>query len=67
MKNSKFCKNKDSDFCILWSACKDCYYYEEDLICYNCGRIIPYSGFLNKKGCKWCVPKNITKYCTGEY
>jgi hypothetical protein len=52
----KHCKNEDSEDCILWSACDDCFYYEPKLICPNCEREIPNKEHLNKDGstCKWC-------------
>jgi primosomal protein N' len=66
-RNHNLCKNKDSDCCVLFSSCNDCYYYEEGLICHNCGRNVPYKKFINKNGCEWCIPKKKTKYCNGKY
>jgi hypothetical protein len=28
-RNHNKCKNEDTDCCVLFSACNDCYYYEE--------------------------------------
>jgi len=55
-RHHNHCKNVDNDDCILWAACNDCYYYEKELLCPYCERIIPNKEFLNKDGqtCKWC-------------
>lgn len=66
-KNYKHCKNCDTDCCTLWSSCNGCYYYEDKLICPNCGRELISVQFKRKNGCVSCVPEKSTKYCTGEY
>ena len=67
-KDYKKCKNSDSDCCILFAACRDCYYYaKNELICPNCGREIPNLRFKRKHGCPYCVPEKRTEYCDGIY
>jgi hypothetical protein len=53
-KNHNHCKNEDADYCILFSACQDCYYFESQLVCPFCNRIIPSSDFKRGPGCPWC-------------
>ena len=53
-KNYKLCKNQDKDQCVLWSACNDCFYYKEELICPFCQRKIPNKEHLKGNGCRWC-------------
>jgi hypothetical protein len=54
-RDYKSCGNKDSDCCVIWSACRTCYYYiETELLCPNCERIMPNKDFRKGKGCQWC-------------
>ena len=53
-ENYNLCSNKDTDCCILWSACKECYYFLSQLVCPFCDRIIPSELFRKGDGCKWC-------------
>ena len=53
-RNYKICKNLDTDGCVLWSACADCYYYEEELICPFCERKVPNKEHFFNGGCLWC-------------
>ena len=54
--NHHHCAKEDTEDCILWSSCDDCWYHESKLICPYCEREIPNKEFLNKDGqtCKWC-------------
>lgn len=52
------CKNKDTNDCVLWSACNDCYYYKEELRCPFCARII-LKKWLFKNGCILCQQKGV--------
>jgi hypothetical protein len=63
----KNCKNQDTESCPINSVCTGCYYYEDKLICSNCGRELISIQFKRKHGCPACVPEKPTKYCTGEY
>jgi len=60
-RNHNLCKNKDTDCCVLWSACNDCYYYidKKELRCPFCDRVIPNKEFLFKNGCHWCQQKGV--------
>jgi len=59
-RNYKTCKNLDTDACILWAACNDCYYYyEKKSLCPFCERAIPNTTFLFKNGCRWCQQKGV--------
>ena len=67
-RDYKSCGNKDSDCCVIWSACRTCYYYiKSELVCPNCGRELINIQFKRKNGCQWCVPEKSTQYCKGEY
>lgn len=66
-RNYKLCKNLNTSYCIVWSACDECYYYEIKDTCPNCNREIPNKEHLRKNGCKWCVPEKNTPYCNGCY
>ena len=59
IKNKDYnkCLNKNTECCILFSACEECYYnILNPLICKYCGREAPNREHLTKDGkfCKWC-------------
>jgi hypothetical protein len=58
-RNHNLCKNKDTDCCVLWSACNDCYYFVSQLVCPFCDRVIPNKEFLFKNGCRWCQQRGV--------
>lgn len=57
-RSHQHCKNEDSEDCILWSACDDCFYYEKKLTCPFCDREIP-KEWLFKNGCILCQQKGV--------
>jgi hypothetical protein len=53
----KICQNLNKEQCVIWSGCDGCYYFESQIVCTYCDRILPNLQFKRKDGCQWCIPK----------